>query len=74
MFMKAPVTPGANAGLWVLQFNADGRLTRAFSGRTRVSRPVLEERTGRATRRAADARRWAHPESKRVGLSWRIMC
>jgi hypothetical protein len=31
--------------------------TSACSGRTRVSRPVLEERTGRATPRAADARR-----------------
>ena len=34
-------------------------ITRACSGRTRASRPVLEERTGRATRRAADAQRWA---------------
>jgi len=34
-----------------------GRRTSAFSGRTRVSPPVLEERTGRATRRAADAQR-----------------
>jgi hypothetical protein len=34
--------------------------TSACSGRTRVSRPVLEERTGRATPRAADARRYAH--------------
>jgi hypothetical protein len=33
-------------------------LTARWSGRTRVSRPVLEERTGRATRRAADAQRW----------------
>jgi hypothetical protein len=34
-------------------------LTSASSGRTRASRPVLEERTGRAARRAADARRYA---------------
>jgi len=38
----------------------EGRITRACSGRTRVSRPVLEWRTGRATRRAADAQRWAY--------------
>jgi len=33
------------------------RITTASSGRTRVSRPVLKDRTGRATRRAADAER-----------------
>ena len=33
------------------------RITSACSGRTRVSHPVLVERTGRATRRAADAQR-----------------
>jgi len=33
------------------------RITSAFSGRTRASRPVLKGSTGRATRRAADARR-----------------
>jgi len=34
-------------------------LTRACSGRTRVSRPVLKGSTGRVTRRAADAQRYA---------------
>jgi hypothetical protein len=34
-----------------------GRITTPFSGRTRASRPVLEERTGRAARRAADGER-----------------
>ena len=34
------------------------RRTSACSGRTRVSRPVLEPSTGRATRRAADAQRY----------------
>ena len=34
------------------------RLTTRSSGRTRVSRPVLGERTRRATRRAAERVRW----------------
>ena len=34
-----------------------GRITAHCSGRTRVSRPVLETRTGRATRRAAERER-----------------
>jgi hypothetical protein len=35
-------------------------ITRACSGRTRVSRPVLKSGTGRATRRAADAQRYVY--------------
>lgn len=38
---------------------ADGSLTKRFSGRTRASRRLLEERKRLAARRAAERYRWA---------------
>ena len=49
------------------------RITTACSGRTRVSRPVLEERTGRATRRAADAGPDRLMDSKKASIAYPVL-
>ena len=57
-FARSPATSDLQSKSFSVAVKG-GPATRC-SGCTRVSRPVLEKRTGRATRRAAERGRYAH--------------